>query len=304
MGSVLQNRNPGKMFSRFAIKLANNSPFSLKSVCVNRSILLNKPLCQSSSQLKTSFQSQCSRFSSIAKAQIPKKYIFFPISIRQSTTLAHGSVSLARTFPEISAGAQKAVGIWLAVVTSMVYGAVLIGGLTRLTESGLSITKWDPITGIKPPTNEAEWQHAFDLYKASPEYRYLERDLDMNGFKFIYYMEWAHRNWGRLIGAAFLLPALYFAKKGYFAQSMKKRIVGYGGLLGLQAVFGIVMVQSGLEEDPLSADMPRVSQYRLAVHLGCALFLFVNMSWATLMHLLPPISAQALTAAKLLITLR
>ena len=84
----------------------------------------------------------------------------------------------------------------------------------RLTESGLSITKWDPITGIKPPRTPEEWEHAFDLYKASPEYRYLERDLDMNGFKFIYYMEWGHRNWGRLIGNEILgsntsLPAKF-----------------------------------------------------------------------------------------------
>jgi len=284
------------MISRFALNLARNTSCLAKSPGLNQGAIFRNQSGQNSQCYKALFLSQCSRLTTVSKSKVTKQHVSkFLSSFRRSTTLAQ-SAAVARTFPDISPGAQKAVGIWLAVVTSMVYGAVLIGGLTRLTESGLSITKWDPITGIKPPRTPEEWEHAFDLYKASPEYRYLERDLDMNGFKFIYYMEWGHRNWGRLIGTVFLLPALYFAKKGYFAQAMKKRIVGYGGLLGLQAVFGIVMVQSGLDEDPHSDEMPRVSQYRLAVHLGTALFLFVNMSWATLMHLLPPVSAQSLNA--------
>lgn len=116
-----------------------------------------------------------------------------------------------------SSCARKKVGIWLAVCSGMVAGAVVLGGVTRLTESGLSMVDWRLIKDMVPPKNEQEWQDEFDKYKQFPEWKYLNKDREMtlSQFKFIFYMEWSHRMWGRLTGLVFFLPAAYFWKKGY-----------------------------------------------------------------------------------------
>lgn len=205
---------------------------------------------------------------------------------RKAVTQATEAQGL-RNFPDISEHAHKVVGRWLMACAGMVFGAVFVGGATRLTESGLSITKWDPITGALPPLNEAQWEAEFEKYKQFPEYRYLERELTMSDFKFIYFMEWFHRNWGRATGLVFALPAIYFWRKGYLAKAMKPRILIYGALFLSQAVMGIVMVNSGLKEIEDRKEVPRVSQYKLAAHLGLALFLYVNFLWSGFNHLLP-----------------
>ncbi|CAB4007381.1 cytochrome c oxidase assembly COX15 homolog [Paramuricea clavata] len=171
----------------------------------------------------------------------------------------------------------------------MVYGAVVLGGVTRLTESGLSMVDWHLIKGMKPPRTQQEWEDEFKKYQNFPEYKYLNEGMTLSEFKRIFYMEYAHRMWGRSIGAVFFLPAVFFAYKGWITKSLKPRLFIYGGLLAFQGLLGWYMVKSGLDEEKISkTQIPRVSQYRLAAHLGSAFALYALMFWQALTHLLPP----------------
>ncbi len=155
--------------------------------------------------------------------------------------------------------------IWLLVGAAMIACMVVIGGITRLTESGLSITEWKPVSGALPPLNEAQWQEEFNKYQRIPEYRLLNQDMDLAGFKRIFFWEWLHRNWGRLMGVVFIVPFLWFWRKGLLRGWLMKRAVAVligGGLVG---ALGWFMVASGLKENV------DVSHYRLAIHL-CAAF--------------------------------
>jgi len=180
---------------------------------------------------------------------------------------------------------NRKIGLWLAGCSGMVAGAVVLGGVTRLTESGLSMVNWDLIKDMIPPKNEEEWIQEFEKYKEYPEYKYSEREMTLNQFKFIFYMEWSHRMWGRATGLVFFIPAAYFLSKGYFNSAMKKRMGVFSVLLGFQGFLGWYMVKSGLKE-PVSNDIPRVSQYRLASHLGSAFLLFSGFLWTSLQHML------------------
>lgn len=184
---------------------------------------------------------------------------------------------------------NKTIGLWLAGCSGMVAGAVVLGGLTRLTESGLSMVDWRLIKDMIPPKNEEEWQTEFDKYKEYPEWKYTNKDRDMslNQFKFIFYMEWGHRMWGRAVGLVFLIPAAVFWRKGYFNSGMKKKILAFSSLLGFQGFLGWFMVKSGLHEPAKVTDVPRVSQYRLAAHLGSAFLLYSGFLWTSLNHLFP-----------------
>ncbi|XP_071946759.1 heme A synthase COX15-like isoform X2 [Antedon mediterranea] len=182
----------------------------------------------------------------------------------------------------------------------MVAGAVVLGGVTRLTESGLSMTNWHLIKGMKPPRSEEEWQQEFERYKQFPEYKYVHREITLKEFKFIFLMEWGHRMWGRTIGIAYILPAIYFWRKGWISKALKPKILLFGSLLVFQGLLGWYMVKSGLDE-PAKTDMPRVSQYRLASHLGSAFLLYALMFWQGLSHVLKPIQ---ITESKLLPVVR
>lgn len=129
----------------------------------------------------------------------------------------------------LEASSRKKVGAWLAVCSGMVAGAVVLGGVTRLTESGLSMVDWRLIKDMVPPKNDQEWEAEFEKYKQFPEWKYLNKDREMtlSQFKFIFYMEWSHRMWGRLIGLAFFLPAAYFWKKGFVIQIKNFNITAY-----------------------------------------------------------------------------
>ncbi|CAH1398465.1 unnamed protein product [Nezara viridula] len=191
-----------------------------------------------------------------------------------------------------NAVAQKAVGYWLLGCGGMVFGAVVLGGVTRLTESGLSMVTWK-LFGEKPPFNQADWEKEFELYKQFPEYKMKNMDITLEEFKRIWWMEYAHRMWGRCIGAAFLFPATYFWTKGYFSSAMKKRVFAFGLLIAAQGLMGWYMVKSGLEDRfPTQNDVVRVSQYRLASHLSLAFILYTAFLWSALDHLIP---AQKLT---------
>jgi cytochrome c oxidase assembly protein subunit 15 len=171
-----------------------------------------------------------------------------------------------------------ALARWLEIVAGIVVMIVLVGGITRLTESGLSITEWEVATGILPPLSEAAWQAEFAKYQATPEYR-LEASLSgmaLADFKFIYFWEWFHRLLARAVGLVFALPLVWFWIKGAIPTGYKGRLVGLLALGGLQGLFGWLMVRSGLV-----GDMTDVSHFRLSLHLLTALLLLACLVWTS-----------------------
>ncbi|XP_037541448.1 cytochrome c oxidase assembly protein COX15 homolog isoform X1 [Nematolebias whitei] len=196
---------------------------------------------------------------------------------------------------------NRIVGRWLLGCSGLVVGAIVLGGVTRLTESGLSMVDWHLVKEMKPPQTEEEWQAEFSKYQQFPEFKILNHQMTLPEFKFIFYMEWGHRMWGRLVGLAYILPTIYFWRKGYFNRSMKGKVLGLCGFVFFQGLLGWYMVKSGLEEKPESPDVPRVSQYRLTAHLGSALLLYVASLWTGLTMLLP---AHKLAETKRLMQLR
>ena len=187
---------------------------------------------------------------------------------------------------------RRAVGIWLLSVAAIIAGMVVVGGLTRLTGSGLSITEWDPIMGAIPPLNHAEWMDAFHKYQQIPQYTRENAGMTLAGFKGIFWWEWTHRLLGRLLGVVFFLPFLWFAWRGAITRTEIPRMVVLFLLGGLQGFIGWWMVESGLEV------RVSVSQYRLAIHLGTALILFGAIFWTALEYLRPKLSGAAASSAK------
>lgn len=187
-----------------------------------------------------------------------------------------------------NAATNRVLGKWMIACSGMVVGAVVLGGVTRLTESGLSMVDWHLIKEMKPPSTLPEWEAEFQKYQQFPEFKILNHDMTLNEFKFIWYMEYSHRMWGRAVGLAYILPAVYFWRKGWMSRSLKLRVVGLCGFVCFQGLLGWFMVKSGLEEKQDSHDIPRVSQYRLAAHLGSALLLYCASLWTGLSLLLPP----------------
>lgn len=182
---------------------------------------------------------------------------------------------------------SKAVGYWLLGCSGMVFTAVVLGGVTRLTESGLSMVTWK-LLGEKLPTTEAEWEAEFNKYQQFPEYKYKNQHITLSEFKWIWWMEFAHRSWGRCIGAAVFLPAAFFWMKGYLDKGMKVRVGVYCALVAAQGLMGWYMVRSGLEDRFQGpSDVPRVSQYRLAAHLGLAFILYAGLLGGALRVLRP-----------------
>ena len=166
-----------------------------------------------------------------------------------------------------------AVRLWLYAVAALVLALVLVGGATRLTESGLSITEWQPVMGALPPLNETQWQSEFEKYQAIPQYHELNRGMSLDAFKTIYWWEWTHRLIGRTIGIAFLMPFLWFLWRGWIPPGSRGRLWAIFGLGALQGAVGWWMVASGL------ANRVEVSQYRLATHLALACVIYVAVLW-------------------------
>jgi heme a synthase len=167
----------------------------------------------------------------------------------------------------------RAIRLWLYAVAALVLAMVLVGGATRLTESGLSITEWKPVMGVVPPLSESAWQAAFEKYQAIPQYRAMNSGMSLEAFKTIYWWEWTHRLLGRVIGAAYLLPFLFFLARGWVAPSLRPLLWFIFGLGALQGAVGWWMVASGL------AERVEVSQYRLATHLLLACLIYVALIW-------------------------
>lgn len=193
-----------------------------------------------------------------------------------SSPSAHTARSRS-SFPNTS---SKSAAYWLLASATSVFGIVVFGGLTRLTESGLSITEWRPVTGSFPPRDQDAWEAEFARYKLSPEFKMLNSRMDLEDFKSIYWMEWTHRLWGRVVGVTFLLPTAYFVVRRRVSRAMAGRLVGICGLIGFQGFLGWWMVKSGLKDDLFEQGKhPRVSQYRLAAHLGTAFVAYLAMLW-------------------------
>jgi cytochrome c oxidase assembly protein subunit 15 len=195
---------------------------------------------------------------------------------------------------------RRAIRMWLLAVAALVFAMVVVGGATRVTESGLSITEWQPVSGALPPLSETEWQAQFDKYKAIPQYQALNSGMSLDAFKTIFWWEWAHRLLGRVIGAAFLLPLLWFLARGAIAPHLRARLWTIFGLGAFQGAVGWWMVASGL------AGRIEVSQYRLAFHLTLAGLIYVALLWTALgvaPRTGPTAPARVRSSAKVLLAL-
>jgi cytochrome c oxidase assembly protein subunit 15 len=171
---------------------------------------------------------------------------------------------------------NRSIAIWLLACCAMVFVMALLGAVTRLTESGLSITEWEPVSGALPPLNDAAWNKAFTDYRQIPQYQILHRGMTLDEFKGIFFWEWLHRLWGRLIGLVFAIPFVWFLIRKQIDRQLGMRLALFFALGGLQGFIGWFMVQSGL------AVRTSVSPYRLALHLGFALLIYALMLWTAL----------------------
>jgi cytochrome c oxidase assembly protein subunit 15 len=194
-----------------------------------------------------------------------------------------------RDFPNVPPGEKAAawqnrrlVAIWLFSVAGMILIMVVLGGVTRLTGSGLSIMEWAPVSGVAPPLSKAAWEQLFALYKQIPQYTLVNEGMSLAGFKQIFWMEWFHRLWGRLIGMAFLIPLVWLWATGRIGRRLVPRLILLFILGGLQGAVGWFMVASGFEPD-----MTSVSPARLAIHLVLALALYAAIVWIGLDMLQP-----------------
>jgi cytochrome c oxidase assembly protein subunit 15 len=188
------------------------------------------------------------------------------------------SIEVGKQAGESSA---RPVAAWLLLCCALIFGMVVLGGVTRLTGSGLSMVRWNPIFGVVPPLRQTQWEQVFAQYQQSPEYREVNVGMDLAGFKRIYWVEYAHRLLGRLIGVVFLVPLLAFIALGRIPKGLAPRLAGVFVLGALQGLLGWYMVESGL------VDNPHVSQYRLTAHLMLAVLIYGYLFWLALGLLLP-----------------
>lgn len=176
---------------------------------------------------------------------------------------------------------SSSVKTWLIVGLTMLFVQVVVGGITRLTGSGLSITEWDIVFGTLPPLGAAQWQEAFDLYKATPQFKKLNFDMNLQDFKYIYFWEYIHRLWARVMGFVFLLPFVVFWLCGMLSKQVMRRLGVVVFFAALAAAFGWIMVASGLIERPW------VNAYKLSVHLSLALLTYSFLLWTTFEVFMP-----------------
>ena len=193
--------------------------------------------------------------------------------------------------PDDSASSHRRIAAWLLACCALVFLMVVVGGITRLTHSGLSIVEWQPIVGALPPLNAEQWEQTFSLYRQTPQYRLVNAGMNVEEFKGIFWWEYIHRLLGRIIGLAFLLPLIWFSWQRQIPYALMPRLAGLFLLGGLQGALGWYMVKSGLVDDP------RVSQYRLTAHLGLAVAIYGALLWVALDLLFPPRAAGALSGA-------
>lgn len=198
---------------------------------------------------------------------------------------------------------HRSVGYWMLGCSGMVFTMVALGGATRLTRSGLSMVDWKP-QGSALPSSDEEWSVEFEKYKQYPEYKKVNSKMGLEDFKFIYFMEWAHRMWGRLIGVGFAVPALYLGLRGRIPARLAPRLAAMFALGGAQGLIGWWMVKSGLEEPSKDSAEPRVSPYRLATHLGMAFSVYSLLLWTGMDILARPVKSLSPVATKAVLNLR
>ncbi|MCM2292145.1 COX15/CtaA family protein [Allorhizobium sp. BGMRC 0089] len=203
-------------------------------------------------------------------------------------TIATSSPAASTSASEQQEKNRRAIRIWLGIVVLAIFALVLVGGATRLTNSGLSITEWQPIHGVIPPLNLKEWQEEFSLYQKIPQYELMNKGMTLDQFKGIYWWEWSHRFLARSIGMIFALPLLFFWLTGRIEKQLRFRLLGILALGGLQGFIGWWMVSSGLTQ------RTEVSQYRLAIHLVMACLIYSASIWV--MHGLMPARKSAAPA--------
>ncbi|KAI9063389.1 COX15-CtaA-domain-containing protein [Trametes sanguinea] len=207
------------------------------------------------------------------RAAAPSKRPFDP---RFFSANAAQAEAIPAELPVLS---PPSVGFWLLASAGLVFAVIVVGGITRLTESGLSITEWKPITGVIPPLSQAQWEEEFEKYKATPEFKLLNHSITLEEFKGIFFWEWGHRVLGRIIGVSFVVPLAYFALRKRLTATLPKHLTAMALLIGAQGALGWYMVKSGLDHSLMETPgaVPRVSQYRLAAHLGTAFVLYAGM---------------------------
>jgi len=176
----------------------------------------------------------------------------------------------------VTTGSERAIAYWLLACCAMIFLMVVIGGVTRLTESGLSITEWKPVSGVIPPLSQADWAREFERYRQIPQYQAIHAEMTLAEFKGIFFWEYLHRLWGRLIGVVFAVPFLWFLWRRQIPRALAPKLAGLFVLGGLQGVLGWYMVKSGL------ANRIEVSQYRLVAHLVAAVAIYLATLWVAL----------------------
>lgn len=194
--------------------------------------------------------------------------IFEDVATAERPVTAAGAIDRGRS------DSRGLIRAWLIALFALVVAMIVIGGLTRLTGSGLSITEWNLVTGTLPPLSAEQWQREFDLYRASPQYQLLNRGMTMEEFRVIYWWEWGHRFLGRIVGLVWIAGFLFFWLSGRMGRDWVRRTFVVGALIGLQGAIGWWMVRSGLEEGMIA-----VASYRLAVHLGVAFLILGLIAW-------------------------
>ena len=204
--------------------------------------------------------------------------------MRGMVTVPASAAALPRTRTE------RPIVIWLLTVAALIFAMVVVGGVTRLTRSGLSIVEWNPIMGVIPPLSEQAWLAEFAKYQTSPEYLHVNAGMTLAAFKDIYYVEWAHRLLGRLIGLVVFVPLIYFAVRRQIARSLVPKVIIMLVLGGLQGALGWYMVKSGL------VNIPRVSPYRLTAHLAMAVAIYSYVLWIVF-GLIRPVRREAASPA-------
>lgn len=187
---------------------------------------------------------------------------------------------------------SRAVKVWLLAGLVMIFMQIVIGGITRLTGSGLSITKWEIVTGTVPPLNESAWQSTFDLYKLTPQYQRINEGITLDEFKFIFFWEYFHRLWARLMFFVFIIPFGWFLARGMFSKRLLPRMIVVVLLAGLEGFFGWIMVASGLIQRPW------VNAYNLTLHLVMALIIFSYLLWTAFMAYQPSPEEKASTTIR------
>ncbi|KAL4596941.1 hypothetical protein ACB092_12G200200 [Castanea dentata] len=285
------------MFSRLAflkrIKAPNGGTYNLRKTTTTTTTL-SAVLHEQPIGFRF-FASQVARRTSCFKPW-PKQGDYVECFRKMSTTagigMAKNEEGLKLVLVNGGSRARKMVGIWLFGSAAWVFSMVLLGGVTRLTRSGLSMTDWK-FTGSLPPLSEEEWLREFDKYKQSPEYKRINKGMSIEDFKFIYWMEYAHRMWGRALGVMFALPFSYFLRKGYITLGLGLRLSALFALGAGQGLIGWWMVKSGLEEPASEYAQPRVSPYRLAAHLTSAFAIYCGLFWTALSVVMPEPPAES-----------